>query len=189
MQAGRDIGIVGSDVRAGGDIAMDAGRDVAITAQELESQSKGKTGSAKSLYETRTGKASTLEAGGSVGIRAGGDVVVRGSTVAAGEDVWVEAGNDVAVVAGQEGYDYKFKQESKGGLFGKSSKESYIGTTTVAVSSLLLAGDRVIVEGGKGGSGALALVGSRVEAGGDVSLGAGSGIVIMPVRVMSYSKA
>jgi filamentous hemagglutinin len=72
MQAGNDIGIEGGDVQAGGDIAMKAGGDALISAQNLESHSTGKTGSAKSGYDTRTGKSSTVAAGGSVDIAAGG---------------------------------------------------------------------------------------------------------------------
>jgi filamentous hemagglutinin len=178
MQAGRDIGIVGSDVRAGGDISLDGGRDVAMAVQELESHSKGKTGSAKSRYDTLTSKESTVEAGGSVGIRAGGGVVVRGSTVAAGEDVRVEAGNDAAVVVAQEGYDYRFKQKSKGGLFGKSSSESLQASVSSGLASVVLAGDRVVIETGQGGVGDAAVVGSRVVSGGDMALRAADGILI-----------
>jgi len=178
MQAGRDIGIVGSDVRAGGDISLEAGRDVAMAAQELVSHSKGKTGSAKSRYDTQTGKAATVEAGGSVGIRAGGGVVVRGSTVAAGEDVRVDAGNDAAIVAAQEGYDYSFKQKSKGGLFGKSTSEALRASATTSLASAIAAGDRIVVEAGLGGVGDVAVVGSRFVSGGDMALRAADGILV-----------
>jgi filamentous hemagglutinin len=91
-------------------------------------------------------------------------------------------------MAASEGYDYRFKQKSKGGLFGTSRKESIIASSSIPVVSALTAGDRVIVEAGKGGAGDLTVTGSRVESGGDTYLGAESGIVIMPVRVESYSK-
>lgn len=188
IQAGNDIAIEGGDVRAGGDISMKAGGDVLISARNLESHSTGKTGSAKSGYDTRTGKSSTVAAGGYVDIAADGNVVVHGSTVTAGEDATVAAGESVSVMAATEGHEYRFKQSKDGGMFGTSRKESTIAVSSTPVVSALTAGDRVVVEAGKGGAGDLTVTGSRVESGGDTYLVAESGIVIMPVRVESYSK-
>lgn len=178
MQAGNDIAIEGGDVRAGGDISMKAGGDALISAQNLESHSTGKTGSAKSGYDTRTGKSSTVAAGGSVDIAADGNVVVHGSTVTAGEDATVAAGESVSVMAATEGYEYRFKQSKNGGMFGTSTAESMHARVTSGVAAAITAGDRVVIEAGKGGAGDVTVVGSRVESGGDMDLRARDGILV-----------
>ncbi|MDP3430195.1 MAG: hemagglutinin repeat-containing protein, partial [Desulfomicrobium sp.] len=178
MQAGRDIGIVGSDVKAGGDATLSAGRNVAITAQNLESHSSGKTGKSKSNYNTLTSKASTVEAGGSISISAGQDVVVQGSRVSAGTDVNIEADRDVSITAATEGYDYYFKQKGKGGFFGGSSSEMHTGKVTTNVASAITAGGDVNVVAGKGGSGDLTVAGSKVRSGVDMSLKAADDVLV-----------
>ena len=178
MRAGRDIGIVGSDVKAGGDATLSAGRNVAIVAQELESHSSSKTGTSKSSFNTLTSKASTVEAGGSVDISAGQDVAVHGSRVSAGADVNLEAGRDVSITAATDGYDYYFKQKSKGGFFGGSRSEMHAGKVSANVASVITAGGDVNVVAGKGGTGDLAVVGSKVRSGGDMSLKAEDGILV-----------
>ncbi|ACU89621.1 hemagglutinin repeat-containing protein [Desulfomicrobium baculatum] len=178
MRAGRDIGIVGSDVKAGGDATLSAGRNVAIVAQELESHSSSKTGTSKSSFNTLTSKASTVEVGGSVNISAGQDVAVHGSHVSAGADVNLEAGRDVSITAATDGYDYYFKQKSKGGFFGGSSSEMHTGKVTTNVASVITAGGDVNVVAGKGGAGDLAIVGSKVRSGVDMSLKAEDGILV-----------
>ncbi|WP_279625545.1 hemagglutinin repeat-containing protein [Desulfomicrobium norvegicum] len=178
MQAGRDIGIIGSDVKAGGDATFSAGRDVIIAAQELESHNFGKTGKSKSTFNTQTSKAATVEAGGSVSISAGQDVAVHGSSVSAGADVNIEAGRDVSITSATDGYDYHFKQKSKGGFFGGSSSEMHTGKVTTNVASAITAGGDVHVAAGQGGAGDLAVVGSKVRSGGDMSLKAEDGILV-----------
>jgi filamentous hemagglutinin len=178
MQAGRDIGIVGSDVKSGGDATLSAGRNVAITAQNLESHSSGKTGKSKSNYNTLTSKASTVEAGGSVNISAGQDVVVQGSRVSARTDVNIEADRDVSITAATEGYDYYFKQKGKGGFFGGSSSEMHTGKVTTNVASAITAGGDVNVVAGKGGSGDLTVAGSKVRSGVDMSLKAADDVLV-----------
>jgi filamentous hemagglutinin len=178
MQAGRDIGIVGSDVKAGGDATLSAGRNVIVAAQNLKSHNSMKAGSAKGHLNTQTSKAATVEAGGSVSISAGQDVTVHGSSVTAGADVDIEAGRDVSITAATDGYDYYYKKKRKGGFFGGSSSEMLTGKVTTNVASTVTAGGDVNVVAGKGGAGDLAVVGSKVRSGGDMSLKAVDGILI-----------
>ncbi len=178
MRAGRDIGIVGSDVKAGGDATLSAGRNVAITAQNLKSHSSGKTGKSKSSFNTQTSKAASVEAGGSVSISAGQDVAIHGSSVSAGTDANIEAGRDVSITAATDGYDYHFKQKSKGGFFGGSSSEMRTGKVTTNAASAITAGGDVNVEAGKGGSGDLTVAGSKVRSGGDMSLKAANDVLV-----------
>lgn len=188
MKAGRDIGIVGSDVKAGGDATLSAGRNVVITAQELESHSSGKTGKSKSNFNTLTSKASTVEAGGSVNISAGQDVAVHGSHVSAGADVNLEAGRDVSITAATDGYDYYFKQKSKGGFFGGSSSEMHAGKASTNVASVITAGGDVNVVAGKVGAGDLSVVGSQVRSDEEMNLkAAGDVLVVMAQESASHS--
>ncbi|SFM21373.1 filamentous hemagglutinin, partial [Desulfomicrobium norvegicum] len=189
MQAGRDIGIIGSDVKAGGDATFSAGRDVIIAAQELESHNFGKTGKSKSSLNTQSSKAATVEAGGSVRISAGQDVAVHGSSVSAGTDVNIEADRDVSITAATDGYDYHFKQKSKGGFFGGSSSEMHKGKVTTNVASAITAGGDVHVAAGQGGIGDLTVAGSKIKSGEDMGLRAEDGMQILPVRVENYAKA
>ena len=189
MQAGRDIGIVGSDVKVGGDVTLSAGRNVTIIAQNLKSHSFGKTGKFKSSYNTQTSKAAIVEAGGSVSIGAGQDVAVHGSSVSAGADVDIEAGRDVSITSATDGYDYHFKQKSKGGFFGSSSSETRTGKVTTNVASAVTAGGDVNVVAGKDRIGDLTVAGSTIKSGVDMGLRAEGGMQVLPVRIENYSKA
>jgi len=178
MQAGRDIGIVGSDVKAGGDATLSAGRNVIVVTQNLKSHNSMKAGSAKGHLNTQTSKAATVEAGGSVSISAGQDVAVHGSSVSAGADVNIEAGRDVSITAATDGYDYYYKKKRKGGFFGGSSSEMLTGKATTNVASAITAGGDVNVVAGKGGSGDLTVAGSKVRSGVDMSLKAADDVLV-----------
>lgn len=100
----------------------------------------------------------------------------------------IEAGRDVSITAATDGYDYHFKQKSKGGFFGGSSSEMRTGKVTTNVASAVTAGGDVNVVAGKGGAGDLAVVGSKVRSGGDMSLkAAGDVLVVMAQESASHS--
>jgi filamentous hemagglutinin len=182
MQAGRNIGIVGSDVNAGGDATLSAGRNVVITAQELQSHSIGTTGKTKSSFNSQTSKSSTVEAGGSIRIDAGQDIAIHGSRVSAGEDVSIEAGRDVSVTAAKDGYDYYFKQKSKGGFFGGSRSELKTGKVVEHLGSAITGGGDVNVIAGQRKPGDLTVEGSTIRSGGDMSLKASADVLVVSAR-------
>jgi|AGTN01.1.fsa_nt_gi filamentous haemagglutinin family N-terminal domain len=154
--AGRDVAVAGSKVEAEGNVTIAAGRDVTVTAvaDELYSHSWSKKSRSKidtTIDQTRNQSAEITSTGGNVDIWAGDNLAVQASRVAAAGDVGLEA--DQGVVALLSGTDTSFVHEKteRKGLVWQSSRDRGETSSTVVMTEL--------------------------EAGGTLSVAAGSGVV------------
>ncbi|AGN86993.1 hemagglutinin repeat-containing protein [Enterobacter sp. R4-368] len=107
LAAGKDIILTGATLKAGGDLLMDAGGNIAVNAIEKNdaySQSGFKAGY---LRQTATGheqvsyQGSGITAGGNLGMQAGNDLTLSASDVSAGKNAKLSAGNDLNLDAQQ----------------------------------------------------------------------------------------
>jgi filamentous hemagglutinin len=126
VTAGRDVVMVGANVRAGGDLGVSAGRDVNILAGEnttysntdKKTQAAG-VGALFSLekidlfagYQTTasgrterssTAQSSVLAAGGDMNVSAGNNINVEAGKFAAGNDLNMTAANDLNLLQGED---------------------------------------------------------------------------------------
>ncbi|MBI6954545.1 hemagglutinin repeat-containing protein [Pseudomonas sp. CCOS 191] len=102
LDGGRDVTVIGSQLKAGGDLMIGATRDVAVLSgveEHGEFSKKTKSGflglskSGKSQLQTRaTQVGSELDAGNDIVLAAGSDVRLRASKANAGNDVELRAG-------------------------------------------------------------------------------------------------
>ncbi|WP_405471077.1 hemagglutinin repeat-containing protein (plasmid) [Morganella morganii] len=129
ITGGRDV--TGQALRAesGGDIAVTAGRDAALTSStesdyryfdetkvKKKLLSKTVTRTTEEDYATR--EKGSLLSGDNITVTAGRDVTVTGSAVAGDRDVSLSAGRDAAVTAAtEEQSSYRFSEKKKSGLF------------------------------------------------------------------------
>ncbi|WHU85635.1 hemagglutinin repeat-containing protein [Pantoea agglomerans pv. betae] len=101
LKAGNDITVTGANLKAGGDLLMNAWNDIAITGNQ------NVTGSAQSGFGNRWQKVdptstttvttvgSQIAAGGNMAMQAGHDLTVTASNISAGKNAALAAGNDL----------------------------------------------------------------------------------------------
>ncbi|MEH3021628.1 MAG: hemagglutinin repeat-containing protein [Pseudomonas oryzihabitans] len=190
IDSGKDLSIIGSTVRAGTDIILNAVQDTTVAAAKDESSSsyfkkkKGSLGKSSITQQESYGStniASVIEAGndltinaskaddGSISLDGGRNVNVIGSQLRSGNDLLLGATQDVNILSGSEEHG-AYSKKTKSGSFGLSkSGKTALETSTTQVSSEIEAGqDAVIVAGND-----VRVRGSNVSAGRDAELRAG----------------
>nr|WP_309243277.1 hemagglutinin repeat-containing protein [Klebsiella pneumoniae] len=162
MAAANTINITGATVSAGGDLAMEAGSNINIAANQFtESRSQsGFWGQKHSRSSSTTYQSSSITAGGNAIMRAGSDLNVTASAINAGHTAQLVAANDLNLnAAGNE-------QSSRTG--GSESHQSGADRSTVT------AGDKVTLVAGRDVTSQAAGIAAEgyvgIQAGRDVNL-------------------
>ena len=188
VEAGRDIGILGSKVTVDGDTTLKAGENVAVSTLETAYKARTSGSGFSSRTDATSNKRSTLTTGGAFNVEAGKDVAVHGSQVEAGGDVSLKAGGNVSVTAATDKLDsYMHAEGSSGGFFGGSkSRTDAVKQETIKKSSIKTGGS-LTAEAGSSGVGDIAIVGSKIEAAADVSLKAQDGILVSSAQEKRYN--
>jgi filamentous hemagglutinin len=199
IDGGRDVTVIGSQLKAGGDLLVASAGDVAVLSgvEEHGSYSKktksgflGLSKSGKSQLKTTASQvASELEAGNDVVIAAGNDVRLRASEAAAGNDVELRAGlvtetGDINLVsANDEAYSLTEQYKKKVGLSSSggfvsvaSAKEAgKQAQSSTSVGSQVAAERDATLQAERD----INIVGSGISAGRNVSLGAGRDVNVV----------
>ena len=199
IDGGRDVNVIGSQLKAGNDLLVGATGDVAILSgiEEHGSYTKksksgfgGFTKSGKSQLKTNaTQVASELDAGNDVVIAAGNDIRLRASQASAGNDVELRAGlvtksgdinlvsaNDTAYSLTQE-YKKKTGLSSSGGMLSIASaqKAGEQAQSSTSIGSQVAADRDATLKAAQD----INIVGSGVSAGGNVLLDAGRDVNVV----------
>ncbi|WP_255253713.1 hemagglutinin repeat-containing protein [Kosakonia pseudosacchari] len=107
LAAGKDITLTGATLKAGGDLLMDAGGNIAVNAIEKNDAYSQSGFNAGYLRQTATGReqvsyqGSGITVGGNLGMQAGNDLTLSASDVSAGKNAKLSAGNDLNLDAQQ----------------------------------------------------------------------------------------
>jgi filamentous hemagglutinin len=181
-EAGRDLAVIASKVKAGGDVDLLAERDVMIGAAANQSSSEYRynRGSKKKINQENTTvrqQMAEIEAGGDLLVIADNDLTLSASKLKAGDEAYLYAGSNLSLLT-EANQDYSFysKSTKKSGSFGRSSKKSVLSESEsiTSVGSSVTANSAVLTAGKD-----LRVIGSSVEASaGDVSLSAANDILI-----------
>jgi filamentous hemagglutinin len=170
LNAGNDLGIIASRIKATEHVSLDAAQDITVASAKDESSSyyykkkKGSFGRSKTTqaesYDSEN-VASVIDAGrdltvnsskdedGSVSLDGGRNVTIIGSQLNAGNDLVVGATKDVAVLSATE-ESGSYSKKTKTGLFGLSkSGSSHLQTAVTQVGSELNAGHDAVIIGGR----------------------------------------
>ncbi|WP_148250937.1 hemagglutinin repeat-containing protein [Raoultella terrigena] len=162
MDAAKDINITGAKVAAGGDLAMGAGNNINIAANQIteSSSQSGFRGKQDTSTSSTSNQGSSITAGGNTVMQAGNDLNVTASAIDAGKTAQLVAGNDLNLNAAGNG------QTRRTG--GSESHQSSADRTTVS------AGDNVTLVAGRdvtSQSAGIAAEGNvGIQAGRDVNL-------------------
>ncbi|WP_312773192.1 hemagglutinin repeat-containing protein [Atlantibacter hermannii] len=137
MSAANDINITGAKLTAGGDLALGAGNNINIAANQInESQSQpGFWGQKNTSSSSTSNQGSSITAGCNAVMQAGNDLNVTASAVDAGKTAQLVAGNDLNLNAAGNG------QTTRTG--GSESHQSSADRTTIS------AGDNVTLVAGR----------------------------------------
>ncbi len=107
LSAGKDINLIGATLKAGGNLFMDAGGNIAIKAIEKNDAYNQSGFSSGYVRQTANGReqvsyqGSNITAGGNIAMQAGNDLTLSASDVSAGKNAKLSAGNDLNLEAQQ----------------------------------------------------------------------------------------
>ncbi|EAT7400565.1 filamentous hemagglutinin N-terminal domain-containing protein, partial [Salmonella enterica] len=137
MDAAKNINITGANVAAGGDLALGAGNNINIAANQItdSSSQSGFWGKKDTRSSSTSNQGSSMTAGGNAVMQAGNDLNVTASAIGAGKTAQMAAGNDLNLNAAGNG------QTSYTG--GSESHQRSADRTTVS------AGDNVTLGAGR----------------------------------------
>ncbi|NMX30527.1 hemagglutinin, partial [Pseudomonas sp. WS 5406] len=114
LNAGRDVLNLGSNLKAGGNASVTAGRDVLIASQTEQDDYAYQRRRISGTEQTILQHASAVDVGGNLAIDARRDIAVVASTVSAAKDLSVKAGENLTLSsAANEQHDYS--KGKKGG--------------------------------------------------------------------------
>ncbi|NMG68174.1 filamentous hemagglutinin family protein, partial [Azoarcus indigens] len=173
--AGNDLAVIASRVQAGGDAALLAGNDLTLAAAADVSQSEYhyKSSRKKIHAETLTVRqqAADVEAGGSLTLAAGQDLTLVASAARAGDEAYLYAGRDLALLAAENQDYFLYDKKKKGSLGAKKTQRDEI-TTLTQIGSRVEAGGNLTLESGEDQRYQVA----RLSSGADLTLDAGGDI-------------
>ncbi|MCO7522676.1 DUF637 domain-containing protein, partial [Pseudomonas sp. 1] len=177
ITAGQDIGIVGGAVQAGGNIDMDAGRDLIIASQEgvdsHEYQRRRVSG-----YDTSiTQYGSEVKAGGDLTATAGQDLSIVASEIEARRDLALQAGRDVTLAAAAN-EEHSYAKGKKG-----KTKYERQEDDVEQQSAEVKAGGDLTIDAGRD----LRMVASKASAGDEAYLVAGDKLELLAANDSQYS--
>ncbi|WP_256660404.1 hemagglutinin repeat-containing protein, partial [Pseudomonas sp. GL93] len=201
IDGGRDVTVIGSQLKADGDMLLGATGDIAVLSGVEEHGSYSKKTKSGFLELSKSGKSqlkttasqvgSELEAGNDVVVAAGNDVRVRASEISAENDVELRSGlvketGDINLVSANDtAYSRSEKYEKKtgsisGGFIAISSakKAGQEAQSSTSVGSQVSADRDASLHAERD----INLVGSGVSAGRDVSLNAGRDVNVLAAQ-------
>ncbi|WP_215647715.1 hemagglutinin repeat-containing protein [Desulfovibrio desulfuricans] len=182
--AGNDVSITGSTLNAGGDIALQAGRNMTV-GTVTEEFHMGDGVHSREDRVTHTGSA--VAAGGNLTMTAASDMTVAGSQVVAGGNAVLAAGKSLSVVSVQDSFSSFVKTKSgNGGLFSSSSKKTVTQDYRTNKASTVGAGGNLTLAAGVTGLGHATVVGSNLVSAQDLSVLASGNINVVSGQNSSY---
>lgn len=187
LNAKQDITVKGGDVKAGGNVTLDAGNNIRFetVVNKTTNTTSSKSGNAllgsieTTTTTTEKNIGSNLESGGNVTLKSGGDTTVKGSNVKAGGDLDVNTGGDFKVLSVQDKTTTREVKTTSGlgvggGLAGteKKTTDDFVGKN--AGSTVSVGGNATVKS-----AGAMTLQGSDMNIKGDADIDAKKGINVL----------
>jgi filamentous hemagglutinin len=177
LQAGRDVNLTAAQVvnsGEGGSTSITAGRDLNLNTVTTGSKDNLNWGDNWQHHSSSQQIGSEIVGAGNVQLGAGHDVNITAGNVSAGEKLSVAAGNDINIQHGLDTntLDQHYKATGSSGMLSKTTTESRDTISQQTVSGSQLSGDSVNMQAGRD----LTVSGSSVAATQDVNLTAGNNL-------------
>ncbi|MBD9665678.1 filamentous hemagglutinin N-terminal domain-containing protein [Variovorax sp. VRV01] len=135
--AGRDMNLVGAEVRSAGDATLAAGRDVNLDTVTTGRSEDIRWSSRNTRKEERSQETGTTVSGaGNVSISAGGNITGRAATLSAGQTLSLDAGDKLTLYAGENQASAETTHSTRKGMSHYSldadSQQTTLARTTLA---------------------------------------------------------
>ncbi|UCO97883.1 filamentous hemagglutinin N-terminal domain-containing protein [Metapseudomonas lalkuanensis] len=152
IEAGRDLAVIASRVGVGGDVDLAAGRDLDIASAANESHYEYHyKGGGKKLdiqNDQVRQQGSEITAGGGLSLVSGNDLSITASRLEAGDEAYLYAGNDLSLLAAEDS-DYSLYDKKKKGSFGsKKTQRDEVTDVRNIGSEIISGGDLTLVSEG-----------------------------------------
>ena len=173
LDAGRDVLLTASNLRSGNDMTLNAARDIQVENAANESHFVGKDYKGKVNQSSRVEHVgSSLDAGGDMTMNAGRDVNLLGTDVTAQGNIGLTAERDVNLEAVADTVDSEFHRK----------RHDSIRSTVTHVQTTLAAGGDASMKAGQD----INMIGSTLTAQGDASLHAKRDTNLVAVNDSEY---
>jgi filamentous hemagglutinin len=177
IQAARDLSVVGSQLNATGNAALDAGNDLTLASSADEEHRYSKTKKVTSQEDHVHQNGSNVKVGDNLTLNAGNDLKLISSKVEAGNEAYLSAGNQLALLAAQDS-DYSLYDMKKKGRFGsKKTQRDEVTDVKNIGSQIKTGGDLSLVSGSD-----QRYQGAKLSSGKDLTLDSGGAITFEAVK-------
>jgi len=176
INAGKNLAVVASTVKAAGDINLISSGDINLTAAASQSHSEYHYKRSDKQVDKEDSRviqqATVIDASGDLLVAAGQDLNLVASQLSAGEEAYLYAGNQLNLLAAQNSDYHLYNYEKDGGTWG-SSKTQRDETTRITQigSSIKATGDLTLVSDGD-----QTYQRARLDSGNDLALDSGGAI-------------
>jgi len=181
LQADRDLAVIGSKVEAGGDMALEAGENITLASAANESHfehhRKGGGKKVDVVRDSVTQQSAELIAGGDFIAISGGDTNIVASTISAGDEAYLYAGGELNLLAAQNSEYSLYDKKSKGSFGSKETQRDEVTKVRNIGSTISTGGDLTLVSEGD-----QRYQNARLESGNDLTLDSGGAITFEAVK-------
>ncbi|MEB5974308.1 hemagglutinin repeat-containing protein [Pantoea dispersa] len=176
VKAGHDLTSEAASLRATHDVALAAGNDLNLQAQDSRAFTQKHGNSSVSIREHIRQDGTDISSGGSTTLTAGRDVIAKGTQVNATGDLAIRAGRDVNLTTATESdYSYDEETKTKKGFLKKTTTHTIKEDSVTREKASQLSGNTVSVIAGND----LTVQGSSIAGDKGVALSAGHDLNIV----------
>ncbi len=165
IEAGRDISVIASQINAAKNADFSAERNVLIASAANEDHFLSKTKRTINQTDQIVQQISEVNAGGSLAVKSGSDLVVSSSHLSAGNEAYLFAGDRLSVLS-DANYQYSLFQRKRKGFLGSKSFKRNESTDVSHVGSVISSGGNLSLLSGDDQTYQRA----RLESGNDLTL-------------------
>ena len=181
IEAGRDLAVIASRVGVGGDVDLAAGRDLDIASAANESHYEYHyKGGGKKLdiqNDQVRQQGSEITAGGGLSLVSGNDLSITASRLEAGDEAYLYAGNDLSLLAAEDSDYSLYDKKNKGSFGSKKTQRDDVTDVRNIGSEIISGGDLTLVSEGD-----QRYQKAKLESGADLTLDSGGVIAFEAVK-------
>ncbi|NWD05575.1 two-partner secretion domain-containing protein [Pseudomonas gingeri] len=177
VNAGRDLTAVASQIEAKHDVTLSAAGDLTLASAANEEHDYSKTKKITSQLDHVSQVQTSVSAGGDVRLNAGSDLTLVSSKVDATNEAYLVAGGKLGLLAAQDS-DYTLYDMKKNGAWGSKKTQHDEVTQVTNVGSAIKAGGDI----GLISSGDQHYQAAKLESGNDLTLQSGGSITLEGVK-------